>query len=670
MRSFFLFLSLSLCSSFVQSQNLYQVFFPNDTTVVGCGATIDTTYPTVIQLDYNCAFSVGISVKDQTYGTASGGACTMIYRKFHLIWWCNYDPNTAITTTIPNPSSTTIGASAFGNAQNHGDLEYTQIIKILDNDGPQFTQCPTGMVTACDYSQNDPAQWHTNHLDYCEGPVKLETSVTDLCSGSNLTISYKLFLDTDNNGTMETTINSNSLGSYPLIKQVVNDTLKAKIDFSPNKELPYGRHKIQWIAKDHCGHQSVCQYEFIVKDCAAPTIICLHGISVNLMPGGMITIPEADILQYTYDNCSPIDQIKTGVRIAGTGTGFPINQHEVNLTCANIGVQAIQVWAQDAFGNSDYCTATINVQDHIGACTIGNKSGQLTNAKGQALANIMLDLKTTVGAQTAGQWQTNTDASGKFKFTDVPICDLELAIAPTHQDITGINAADALTLARHLLGLEAVIEPVQILAADINGDQQINQADLDQLSSQILSNQAMVKPWLLWFEGFSFPTDPLQAVLPSNSELVPCTFGDSILLKLAKCGDINASWASGAAHKSGTETAVFKIEDQTFSAGQTVEFQVISPDLDGLPAFQLALTYDQNFTDLINVIPDLVAPDLVTLKPLEHTVNCLWFDPYLEGGPVSKGMHVSLFTISFTAKQAGKLSDMFRINQQGMVSTA
>ena len=666
MLRFLLFFFLFQLANTASAQNYYQVTFPNDTTVIGCGATIDTLFPAIINYG-SCGFNVGVSVTDQTYSTPSGGACTMIYRKYHLIYWCDYDPNTAQATVIPNPPNTTQGPTVFGTVQNHGDLQYTQIIKILDSDGPTFLNCPSNVVTACDYTTNDPNQWYINHHDYCEGPVKLEISATDLCSGSNLSFSYKLFLDTDNNGSMETVYNSNSLGAWPIVLTSLADTMTAKINFSPNIQLPYGRHKIQWTAKDYCGHERICQYEFIVKDCAAPTVVCLHGISVNLMPGGMITIPEADLLEYTFDNCTPNAQIKTGVRASGTGSGFPLNQHEVMLTCANLGVQNIEVWAQDEFGNADFCTATVQVQDHIGACAPGNKFGQLKTDKGLALAQIPLQLKDLNSNQT---WSTISGPDGYFSFAKVPICGLSIGIDPNFINLYGVNVADALQLERHLLHMHTFNDPYRVLTADINHDHTLSGLDLNALIQKILSSQSG-QNWALLPQTLQLNANPLLQTMPSASALVPCNAVDSMLLALVSLGDIDGSWANGQFQRPKTiQTTSFFIEDRSFAAGETFDISLLTPDLDGIPAFQFMLDYDENALELLAVQPNLVQEAHMLKQAVVGTIACLWYDPYLNPPSAGKGLSTEAFSCTFRAKTQGKLSDFVRLNDNQMIAAA
>ncbi|HNG89203.1 MAG TPA: hypothetical protein PK858_03330, partial [Saprospiraceae bacterium] len=199
MRLLLLSFAFQIClATFAYGKVYYHVKFPDDYTAYGCPAVTDTTWPEIIKVG-NCNFNVGVSVTDQVFYT-SGNKCGKILRTFRLIWWCDYNPNWNNPTVIANPTNSDVGPWAQGDDYNHGFLQYTQIIKFLDPTPPIFLDCPTGPVTFCDYTENDPAQYSNR----CEGPAPLKVKVTDVCSKSNLMLMYRLFLDLDGNGSMET----------------------------------------------------------------------------------------------------------------------------------------------------------------------------------------------------------------------------------------------------------------------------------------------------------------------------------------------------------------------------------------------------------------------------------------------------------------------------------
>ncbi|MEO6759655.1 MAG: hypothetical protein ABIO24_09395, partial [Saprospiraceae bacterium] len=295
--------------------------------------------------------------------------------------------------------------------------KYKQIIKVVDGQKPSIV-CPASPVTVCDVTPNDPQLWNETYWynqmfgthDLCEAQADLTVTATNACSGPNITIHYLLFLDLDGDGVMETVINSlnpptpgtvnynnvntlnftggtprsfdersvNASQKYQFALQTTTtgnnvtaavrwNTLTAPGNFV-QPELPYGTHKIKWIVEDGCGNENVCEYSFTVKDCKAPTVLCLNGLSANVMLAG-ITLFTSDFLQQAMDNCTPMDLLRFGIRRKGTGTGFPFmpnGQPQISVTfnCTDIGTQPVEIWAIDAAGNADYCETYIVIQDN------------------------------------------------------------------------------------------------------------------------------------------------------------------------------------------------------------------------------------------------------------------------------------------------------------------
>jgi hypothetical protein len=88
-------------------------------------------------------------------------------------------------------------------------------------------------------------------------------------------------------------------------------------------ELPYGTHKIKWFVEDGCGNETICEYTFVVKDCKKPTVVCINGLSVNIMPTKMVALWDTDFLQYTEDNCTPSVTTGNGQSANRAGHGLP-----------------------------------------------------------------------------------------------------------------------------------------------------------------------------------------------------------------------------------------------------------------------------------------------------------------------------------------------------------
>jgi hypothetical protein len=333
-------------------------------------------------------------------------------------------------STVVKVNSTDPQATNYCNFwdANANGYQYKQIVKIIDG------QAPTGtyVTPSCDNQNwvtanradlwNQP-EWWDNSIqthDLCEEPTDLCITGTDACSGANINIEYLLFLDLDNDGTMETVVNSVNTGiaglgwnnvlfnnlntpnfaggtprafderlvpsnqkyGFAIQETVVGNNKTACVRWNTQSqqntfatpELPLGTHKIKWFITDGCGNNKEYEYTFTVKDCKAPTVVCLNGLSVNIMPTAMIQMWVSDFLQYTDDNCTPNDQIKIGIRKCGTGTGFPIDPAtglpvtSVTFNCTELGTQCVELWAIDAAGNADYCETYVIVQDNNNNC--------------------------------------------------------------------------------------------------------------------------------------------------------------------------------------------------------------------------------------------------------------------------------------------------------------
>ena len=120
----------------------------------------------------------------------------------------------------------------------------------------------------------------------------------------------------------------------------------------------------------------------------------------------------------------------------------------------------------------------------------------------------------------------------------------------------------------------------------------------------------------------------------------------------------------------------FTAPDVTYNAGQPVEAKATVSGFDAITAFQWALMFDTAALRLDSLafpgnLPgyeqvtcfSLHSPGY-TLQPGE--IRSLWSDPY--GETLSDGTHV--FSMHFTAKQAGKLSQDIAIYPQGLYPVA
>ncbi|MBC7776200.1 MAG: proprotein convertase P-domain-containing protein [Phycisphaerae bacterium] len=727
----------------VNYEQNYFVKFPDDAIVNTCDGTGMFGEPQFYGED--CEL-LGVSFVDQIF-TIVPDACYKIERTWTIINWCTYNPNLpCVEVPNPNPHTNTNHVSnlpgptvsAAGTAspwaptvvkinpgdpsatnysqfwtQNANCYKYKQIIKIIDTQ-PPIMICPPSPEEFCDLTNNDPQLWNESYWwdlqsqshDLGETPVDLSVSATDFCSGSNLSIRYLLFLDTDGNGSMETVVSStnppaagtvnydnlntpNFSGGTPrqfdkrsvaanqkyrfAMQTTLNGTsLGASVRWntpaSPATyvvpEFPYGTHKIKWIVSDGCGNESVCEYMFTVKDCKTPSIVCLNGMSANMMPTGAITLYASDFLLHASDNCTPADDLLFAIRKCSNGTaGFPVDGNgnpaiSLNFDCTEVGTQCVQLWAQDAYGNADYCETYIIVQDNAGNCGAGSATvaGLLKTEMSDGLEETDVEL----AGPTFNLFDV-TDQSGQYSFSNAVPMHADYTITPTKDDnpLNGVTTYDLVLISKHILGVEPFTTPYKMIAADANKSGSITTFDIVELRKLILglyTDLPSNDSWRFVDKSFQFPNDanPFQTAFPETktvADIQANAIEDNFVA--IKVGDVNASAIANSLMSVEERTSasmLFDVEDRTVKAGEV--FEVKFKAAEKVAGYQFTLNY--NDLDLADIVPGpgMKADNFATFASDNALTTS--FD----------GTQQAEFTLKFKATKAGELNKMIRVSSR------
>ncbi|HLP93002.1 MAG TPA: T9SS type A sorting domain-containing protein [Saprospiraceae bacterium] len=604
--------------------------------------------------------------------------------------------------------------------KNANCYRYKQIIKIIDG------QQPTGTYTVPSCSNqnwatpNQPQLWNEMYWwdlglqihDLCEEPTDLCITATDACSGNNVNIEYLLFLDLDGDGSMETVVNSvntgiaglgwnnvlyNNLNSpnfsggtprafdkrpvpsnqkygFAIQETVVGNNKTACVRWNTQQqqnnfvvpELPHGTHKIKWFITDGCGNNTEYEYTFTVKDCKAPTVVCLNGLSVNIMPTGMITLWAADFLQYTEDNCTPANQLKIGIRKCGTGTGFPVDAQgnpitNVTFSCAETGTQCVELWSIDAAGNADYCETYIIVQDNLGNCGSSSPgmmvvSGEIKTETqdGVEEVNINIDANTMFLPPFGVGSFVSTDADGIFALQVPTLVDYVIVPEKDDNPLNGVTTYDLVLISKHILGLEPLNSPYKMIAADANRSGSITTFDIVEIRKLILGiyqelpNNAS---WRFVDKNFVFPSanNPFQTAFPEvvtvTDPMNPPQHLDFVGVKI---GDVNGSVIPNLNMPSEERqmgVAELDIQDREVKAGE--ELEVTFTAAQQLHGFQFTLLQDGLKTVGVKETEGITAANFGTIFDGATTVS-------VDGA--------QSFTLRMRAEKAGKLSDMLGVS--------
>ncbi|MEO6039411.1 MAG: hypothetical protein ABIQ93_13440, partial [Saprospiraceae bacterium] len=728
----------------------YFLKLPDDRVLLSCDGTGNYGLPTFYGED--CEL-LAYSFSDELF-TVVPDACYKIERTWTIINWCTYNPNAGCTfVPNPNPSTTlnnptnlrapvlspagTLGEwaptivnlepnsptptnfSDFWNPNTNCYI-YKQIIKIIDTQDPVIDNCPSGPVALCDLSPNTPELWNdpswyetaTGLHDMCEGPADLSITAFDSCSGIHVTAHFLLYLDLDNNGSLETVINSedppppgsvnfgnalnpNFQGGLPQafdqrnvppgdkfrfavltalnpagIKNIF--TLRWNTSNSPTTytvpELPYGKHRLEWFVEDGCGNEKICKFDFTIKDCKPPTVVCLNGLGVNIMPTQMVQLWATDFLQYANDNCSPVNLLKYGIRKLGQGTGFPLDanglpQTSVVFTCADLGMQQVELWAMDLAGNADYCVTFLLVQDNNGNCPAvpAAVAGVLATETGDGLEEGTVQLTGTDPAAATFNYLELTDSDGHFAFNTTVPAGSNVTVTPTKDDnpLNGVSTYDLVLISRHILGLEPIPTPYRMIAADANKSNSITTFDIVELRKLILGIYQELPnntSWRFVDKTYVFPdpTNPFEAYFPENATVINFQPAASPFDFVAvKVGDVNGNaFANSLLSTEDRSTGVllFAVDDRSVKQGET--FAVHFRAAETVQGGQFSLQYPG--LEVVGLEPEApLRSDNFAVFPGEQVLTAAWET----NSPAE-------FTLRFRAQRSGELSEMLRLSSR------
>ncbi|MBL7776013.1 MAG: hypothetical protein JNK89_08425, partial [Saprospiraceae bacterium] len=432
-------------------------------------------------------------------------------------------------------------------------------------------------------------------------------------------------------------------------------------------QLPYGIHRIQWVINDGCGNITRCDYPIQVRDCRAPELICLNGLSVDMPVDQSITLYASDFLQYTSDNCTPNSQLLIGMRKSGQGSGFPYlpdnsPQQSVTFTCAELGAQLVELWVMDHSGNYNTCETYVIVQDNFSVCAPGKGTvaGHIKTKEGLALEDCPVQLSANLSALPPIDLYHHSNGEGYYIFPGAVPLGANLTLSPQKDNdpLNGVSTYDLALINKHILGNTAFTNPYQMIAADINGSRSITTYDIVELRKLILgiytefpSNTS----WRFIDKTYQFPnpSNPFQEIFPETKQIANLQsnqVGEDFVA--VKVGDVNGNAVTNNLQIPADRRHSLSLLDLTHpgsewvKAGETVRLHVAAAD--ELLGLQLTLLFPQ--LELLRVEPGVgMDASNFAYHAAEHALCLSWDGP---GSPE--------FDLVFRAMKAGALSQMIQ----------
>jgi hypothetical protein len=175
----------------------------------------------------------------------------------------------------------------------------------------------------------------SGNSDECTATVTVED-----CQGPNA-VCQDISVCLDGNGQVSITAAQVDNGSND--SEGIDTLLLNQYEFSC---FDIGDNTVILTAIDLGGNSSSCTATVEVEDCDRPEVFC-QDITVCLDGNGNVSVDPSQLDAGSMDNCgAPTLQLSSS-----------------SFSCNDLGDNAVTLTATDAFGNSDECTATVEVED-------------------------------------------------------------------------------------------------------------------------------------------------------------------------------------------------------------------------------------------------------------------------------------------------------------------
>lgn len=418
-------------------------------------------------------------------------------------------------------------------------------------------------------------------------------------------------------------------------------------------------------------------------DNTPPTVNCLNGLSVNVLPTGAIQLWASDFLLSVSDNVTPTDQIKIAVRKAGTGIGFPedaLGNPNLNVIfdCTHLGINAVELWAKDLAGNAAHCLANIIVQDNMQYC---NGSPIIFDSVLVCITTSCIDdpmpgvAFSIYGSAAWGppapgyvsDTMTGPDGCAKIYF---PASVDAFNIVPELEDDpkNGLTTYDILLLTKHILGIEPLDSPYKMIAADANKSGSLTTFDVIELRKLLLgiyTEWPNNTTWRFIDADFEFPnpSNPFQNPFPETHLLGGGEIPDSIAIVAVKIGDLDCSAILGGGPAPDYPDAFLAMPDTVLLAGQVYDIPLYMLENSTWQGYQFALDFDEQKLEYqsISLHASTGQGNWNFQLATEGILTTSWiqFDV-----PVAFGPSLPIATIRFRALETVSLKDIVAINQQ------
>ncbi|MDA9774118.1 HYR domain-containing protein [Saprospiraceae bacterium] len=619
-----------------------RIQWPSNQTFNACIAIDEFPHP-IIDLNGLCT-SAGISYNIDTFDFA-GGACKKYVVQWQVIDQCIFDEN------YVDPVTGEISPFNSDNGYFDQFVEYDVFDAM-----PPVLNCQTLMIPA----------------DDCEtATVTITVNATDDCTDSEF-LGIQWRLDIGNDNIIDIPVSGWNIGSITEV-------------------LPIGTHSVMWLVNDGCGNESACsQIISITNEDKSPTPYCYDGIATALMSNlGSVIVPAELLDAGSFDNCSEnlnFTTIPESVVLEGNLSNqeaFEQSNQFWTFTCDDIenGVSQefeMYMFVEDEDGNFDFCIATLSIEDNLDACadniTSSMIAGLISTEKEEAVELTEVTISSELSSYPM---QMTTDETGEFEFSANPeTYAFQIRAERNDNYLNGVTTGDIIKIQKHILGLEVLDSPYKVIAADVNGDQDVVGQDIVILRKLILGHYVDDEnpyndSWRFVdqkqeFTNYLSPW-PYDQVLFIDSLEGPMNDQDFVAVKI---GDVNQTAEpnlnSDILDTRNNLVYYLVVDNEFLESGKEASIEILTSESIDFTGAQIEFTWDPSKMDLKSITSGNLEVNESHINVDNENGN-LWISK-----DVAKGQKLNtddiMFTLSFFIKESDLALNLLSVDFDRFVS--
>ena len=601
--------------------DIRDIRFPRDYDDATCDYDLSPDVTGRPRISDDICSLTAVDYDDQVFSFVDS-SCVKVLRTWTVIDWCTYDPNNVSTS-----------------GQTPGLYTDVQIIKIDNKVAPVIVE-PCVREELCSFGE-------------CGGLVTISKTATDDCTPVE-DLLWEWSLDIGADGTIDRRGSGNSLTT----------------------ELDNGNYSITWLVEDKCGNTDHCTQDFEVKDCKKPSPYCRSSVTTVVMPNnGMIDIWASDFNLYSTDNCTPDEDLRYSFSRSTSDTRRVfscddiINGEEVFIP--------LTMYVTDNEGNFDFCEVAIIIQDGIdnvcdSTSTTGSLSvtGSVSIHSGGLLSTTDVVLRSITGETKT----TSVDAAGQYAFTDIASgYDYTLQAEKTDGIDEGVSTLDLVLIQRHIIAISPFVDPMSMIAADIDNNDRVSGSDIVALRRLILGITNEMpngqQSWRFVGANASMTVDnalPYKETIDINNLASDSHNND---FKAIKIGDINNSATGNLSGNRQVEirsgqVVTLVVDDATFTAGQEVVVPVYLDEKIDIAGYQMAMSYAG---DLLS-FKEVQAGQVTVTNADVHVSDNMIKTAYASNDVVAADAGDPLYYLVFEAQSTATLSKAISLDATALTA--